>query len=250
MSYHRGYSPLGTIAFPGGSVETGDEAEIGWLGPSPAMWAKAMGMDDPRLARLHIVAAIREVFEETGVLLAGSYTSSVVEVAPSPKWDAKREALVSQDITFQELLGKHGLSLRTDLLKPLMNWISPDFAHRRFNTRYFAAALPAHQAASPLVSKSGWVDWLCPAHLLQERESTGLGDAVGAANTVGRRLDQLVSSGCQLILSKIARSRGCIAYLNHHRPVLAFQPRLVTEDGEFWLEIDTPTSTEGVCRDR
>ena len=51
-------------------------------------------------------------------------------------------AVAEQEKTFTEVLAKRGLSLRTDLLKPLVNWLSPDFAHRRFNTRYFAATVP------------------------------------------------------------------------------------------------------------
>lgn len=250
LSYRRGVSPLGTVAFPGGSVEAADDAEIDWLGPSPSAWAKAMAMDDATLAGQHVVAAIRELFEETGILLAGADAASVVEVAPSAEWLATREALAAQKTTFSEVLFRRGLALRTDLLRPLMNWISPDFAHRRFNTWYFAAILPTNQAASALASKSAWLKWVCPGQLLAERQSTVLGDEIGAQNTTGRTLDQLISSGSALILARIAKSRGCIAYLNQRRPALAFQPRLVTENGELWLEVDTPIGSESVCRER
>jgi len=252
LNYRRGNSPLGTVAFPGGSVEVADDVDsgIGWAGPSAAVWAKTLGIEDAALARKHIVAVIRETFEETGILLAGSDASSLIDVVPSPEWMRKREALAAQEFSFQEMLGKRGLVLRTDLLRPVVNWISPDFAHRRFNTRYFAAATPVNQTPTPLESKSPWASWVCPAKLIEERETTNLGDSIGQPNTVGRTLGELVSSGCDLILSKIALSRGCIAYLNHKRSGLAYQPRLVVEDGTFWLEIDVATLPDGVCRER
>lgn len=252
LSHRRSNSPLGTVAFPGGSVETTDavDASVGWAGPSAAVWAKAMGIEDAALARKHIVAVIRETFEETGILLAGADASSLIDVVPSPEWMKKREALAAQEFSFQDLLSKRGLVLRTDLLKPVANWISPDFAHRRFNTRYFAAAAPVNQTPTPLASKSLWASWVCPAKLIDERDTTNLGDAIGLPNTVGRTLSELVSSGCDLILSKIALSRGCIAYLNHKRSGTAYQPRLVVEDGKFRLEIDVATIPDGVCRER
>ncbi|NYE95601.1 8-oxo-dGTP pyrophosphatase MutT (NUDIX family) [Psychromicrobium silvestre] len=250
LSYRRGYSPLGTVAFPGGSVETTDDVEVDWVGPSPAAWAKTMGMSDDTLARKHIVAVIREAFEETGILLAGSDASSLIDVAPSAEWMKKREGIVSQDFSFQDMLNKRGLALRTDLLKPIINWISPDFAHRRFNTRYFAAAAPVNQTPSPLESKNLWASWVCPAKLIAERDTTTLGEDVGAENTVGRTFGELVSSGCDVILSKIAMSRGCIAYLNHARPANSYQPKLIVEDGHFSLEIDSASMLDGVCRER
>ncbi|ABY24517.1 phosphohydrolase (MutT/nudix family protein) [Renibacterium salmoninarum ATCC 33209] len=252
LSYRQHYSPLGTVAFPGGLVEATDDVDASsrWAGPSPAAWAKTMGTEDIALARKHVVAVIRETFEETGILLAGTDASSLIDVVPSPEWMKKREALAAQEFSFQDILSKRGLVLRTDLLKPVVNWISPDFAHRRFNTRYFAAAAPVNQTPTPLESKSLWGRWACPPKLVAEPNSTALGDEIGLPNTVGRPLFELVSSGFDLILSKIAISRGCIAYLNHKRSGAAYKPRLVVEDGEFWLEVDVAAMPDGICRER
>ena len=93
-----------------------------------------MGTADVGLARRHVVGAIRELFEETGILLAGPDLSTTVESTSSPEWMRAREAVADQEKSFIDVLAKRGLSLRTDLLKPLVNWLSPDFAHRRFNT--------------------------------------------------------------------------------------------------------------------
>ncbi len=61
----------GMTAYPGGGVDPRDgDAEVAWSGPSPARWAAAFGCDE-RLARELVCAAVRETFEEAGVLLAG-----------------------------------------------------------------------------------------------------------------------------------------------------------------------------------
>ncbi|HSU72090.1 MAG TPA: NUDIX hydrolase [Micrococcaceae bacterium] len=251
LGYRRGVSPLGIVSFPGGSVDPADDDATDWLGPSPTMWAKSMGMADEVLARRHVVAAIRETFEETGILLAGTDASSLVEGVQGPEWMKAREAIASQEKSFPEMLAKRGLALRTDLLKPLVNWISPDFAHRRFNTRYFAAAAPVNQEPSILQSKGVWGRWVSAAELVAAREETTLGDEIGQPNTVGLKLTQLTVPGCEIILEKLAAARGCIAYLNHKRPMNAYQARLVETDGLFQLEVDPAPRSEGApCRER
>jgi 8-oxo-dGTP pyrophosphatase MutT (NUDIX family) len=251
LSYRRGVSPLGIVAFPGGSVETTDDDAVDWLGPNPAVWARSMGLTDEVVARRHVVAAIRETFEETGILLAGPDLSSLIEGGQSPEWMKAREAIASQDASFVEMLRKRGLALRTDLLKPLVNWISPDFAHRRFNTRYFGAAAPVNQEPSPLSSKGVWGRWVAASEVVAGRQDTALGDEIGQPNTVGRTLEELTVPGCEIILEKIAAARGCIAYLNHKRPVVAYQPRLVEQDGALLLEVDVAPASEGAaCRER
>ncbi len=251
MGYRRGVSPLGIVAFPGGSIEPVDDDAVDWLGPTPTMWAKSMGLTDEVLARRHVVAAIRETFEETGILLAGADASSLVEGVQGQDWMKAREAIASQEKSFPEMLAKRGLALRTDLLKPLVNWISPDFAHRRFNTRYFAAAAPVNQEPSILSSKGVWGRWVSAAELVAGSDATTLGDEIGQPNTVGLKLAELTVPGCEIILGKIAAARGCIAYLNHKRTVNAYQPRLIQVDGGFALEVDSAPRSEGAaCRER
>ncbi|MCY0905576.1 NUDIX hydrolase [Arthrobacter sp. H14-L1] len=251
LGYRRGVSPLGIVSFPGGSVEAHDDDGVDWVGPSPAAWAKSMGMSDELLARRHVVAAIRETFEETGILLAGDNASSLIEANQGPEWMAAREAIANQDKTFGEMLAKRGLALRTDLLRPLVNWLSPDFAHRRFNTRYFAAAAPVNQTPSQLDSKRVWGRWACAEELVAGRDGVALGEEIGQPNTVGLTLSELTVPGCEIILEKLAASRGCIAYLNHKRATVVYQPRLVEEDGEFWLEVAlAPVSEGAVSRER
>lgn len=245
LTYRPGGSPLGTVAFPGGSLEEADNDPVLWFGPTPAEWAKTMGLADHGLARAHVVAAIRELFEETGVLLAGSDSTSLVEGNLTGEWMQAREAIAAQDKTFAELLNRRGLGLRTDLIKPLSNWISPDFAHRRFDTRYFAVVQPITQQTALLESKGVWGAWKCAGRLIAEREDSLLGNEIGQENTVGLTLSELTVPAVEIMLEKIASSRGCIAYMSHRRPARTYQPSLVARDDGFFLEVETPAATEG-----
>ncbi|MDO5754273.1 NUDIX hydrolase [Arthrobacter sp.] len=252
MTYRPGGSPLGTVAFPGGTIETADDDVTDWVGPSPVAWAKSLGTDDIGLAKRHVVAAIREMFEETGILLAGPDASSLVESISGQEWMRARESIATQESTFGALLERYGLALRTDLLKPLSHWTSPDFAHRRFDVRYFAAARPVNQELSLLSSKGVWGRWVSAAEVVASRNSSVLGDEIGQPNTVGMSLDELLVPGVEIILEKIAAARGCIAYLNHKRPINKYQPTLVVDaDGQFCLEVPAvPTSEGAACRER
>ena len=252
MTYRPGGSPLGTFAFPGGTVEPADDDVTDWVGPSPVAWAKSLGTDDIGLAKRHVVAAIREMFEETGVLLAGPDASSLVEGISGQEWMRARESIATQESTFTALLERYGLALRTDLLKPLSHWTSPDFAHRRFDVRYFASARPVNQEPSLLRSKGVWGRWASAADILAERSSSALGDEIGQPDSVGLEVEELVVPGVQIILEKIAAARGCIAYLNHKRPTYEYRPQLVVDaDGQFSLEVQTaPMSEGGPCRER
>ncbi len=246
LTYRPGSSPLGTIGFPGGSVEAGDDDAVGWLGPAPAKWAQIMGLDDPQLARRYVVAATRETFEESGVLLAGPDAGTLVEETRGGDWMRDREAVASQEQSFAAIMRRRGLSLRTDLIKPLAHWLSPDFAHRRFDTQYFTAVVPVNQTTSVLASKGVWGQWLPAAKVISERSETALGDAIGDDNTEGFTLAELTVPATEVILERMAKARGCIAYLSHKRPIRLYQPELVERDGAYLLAVDLPVaSAEG-----
>ena len=245
LSYRRGESPLGRIAFPGGSVEENDDAQAAWYGPAPSAWAKSMGIDDARLARRHVVAAIRELFEETGILLAGPDESTLLETNRGPELMAARTAIATGDASFLELLGKRGLGLRTDLLRPVSNWHSADFALRRFDTRYFAAVQPIGQETSLLEGKGVWGGWRSAAAEIGARDTTSLGDEIGLPDTAGLTLGELTVPQVELVLEKLATARGCIAYLASRRPAKVFQPELVQNDDGYWLAVALSSAGEG-----
>jgi len=250
LGYRPGQSPLGAVAFPGGSFVPGDEDDVEWFGPTPGEWAARLGILDHRVARSHVVCAIRELFEETGVLLAGTDGLATVENTTTAEWMEVREAVAGQDKPFSQVLSKRGLGLRTDLLRPLSHWISPDFAHRRFDTWYFAAAVPLHQEPTLLRGKGVWAEWKAAAEVVASRATAELGDEVGQPDTAGLPLSEITTPAVEVTLEKIATTRGTVAYLSHRRDLMSYHPGLVEIAGDFYLDVTASTASEGGGRAR
>ena len=94
----------GFYVFPGGRVDPRDaDAEIAWVGPSAAEWARRFGSDEAE-ARALLCAAVRETFEESGVLLAGPDEHSVVADTTGEDWEADRRRLVARETSLAEFL--------------------------------------------------------------------------------------------------------------------------------------------------
>jgi 8-oxo-dGTP pyrophosphatase MutT (NUDIX family) len=159
----------GMTAYPGGGVDPRDgDTEIAWAGPSPVQWGTAFGCDE-RTARELVCAAVRETFEEAGVLLAGSPDGDqAVPDVSGADWEAQRQALLSRELSLAELLAGRGLALRSDLLRPFAHWITPPDEPRRYDTKFFVAALPAGQEARHVSTEADEAEWLTPATALAE----------------------------------------------------------------------------------
>jgi 8-oxo-dGTP pyrophosphatase MutT (NUDIX family) len=213
LRYRSGATPLGAVAFPGGSLEPYDEDECAWFGPTPAQWARVLGLEDHRLARRHVAGAIRELFEETGILLAGTDPHSVVENPGGGEWMEARRALDEQQTTLSALLNRRGHGLRTDLLRAVGRWHSPHFAHRRFDTQYFAVAVPHGQDATLLAGKGLWAEWMPAGWVLAGRRGTRLGDGIGRPETLGRRLGELTVPAVELLLERMAAAGSTVEFL-------------------------------------
>ncbi|MEV5570507.1 NUDIX hydrolase [Spirillospora sp. NPDC052269] len=153
----------GAYVFPGGSVDPRDgEASPAWTGPSPSEWGRAFGADEP-LARELVCAAVRETFEETCVLLAGPTGESVVDDTRGDEWERGRKALLDRSLSFAGFLDERGLVLRSDLLRPWAHWITPAIEPKRYDTRFFVAAMPAGQRARDVSTEADRVAWVRPA---------------------------------------------------------------------------------------
>ena len=125
--------------FPGGGVDPRDfDHSVAWAGPTPAEWAARLGVDE-RTARALVCAAVRETFEESGVLLAGT-ADAVVADTTGADWEADRVALEARELAFTEFLDRRGLVLRSDLLGVWAGWLTPEFEPRRYRTWFFVAA--------------------------------------------------------------------------------------------------------------
>jgi 8-oxo-dGTP pyrophosphatase MutT (NUDIX family) len=156
VRHHKIDFASGALVFPGGSVDAGDHA----IAADPASCGVAAGLDErDRLSR---VAALRETFEECGVLLArprGSGEGSgarVVDLAGK-----------SQGRSFSELIAAENLELALDALIPFAHWITPPILPKRFDTRFYIAAAPSDQIAIHDGSESVDSVWISPARALE-----------------------------------------------------------------------------------
>ena len=215
----------GMCVFPGGGVDERDfDASIAWAGPSPAQWAQLLGVDEAR-ARALVCAAVRETFEESGVLLAGSSPVEVVADTSGDDWEADRVALESRSLAFTAFLEKRGLVLRSDLLGAWSGWLTPIFEPRRYRTWFFVADLPEGQVTRDVSTESSSVTWqtalsaveavekqelfmLPPTYLtcLEVSQFSSVGSIMAA--TAGRRVEmfmpQVVADGEEFVLSRPA----------------------------------------------
>jgi glyoxylase-like metal-dependent hydrolase (beta-lactamase superfamily II)/8-oxo-dGTP pyrophosphatase MutT (NUDIX family) len=148
--------------FPGGRLDTADADPSlvlrSALAPEEAAIALG-GHLDPAVALAVHLAALRELFEEAGVLLADGE-------APRAAIDAGRSALLAGEATLAGLASDLGLWLRADLLVPLSRWVTPPIMPRRFDAQFFAAMLP--DGVEPSFEGGEVVDhaWLRPSDAL------------------------------------------------------------------------------------
>lgn len=152
----------GAYAYPGGGVDPrDDEHQIHWAGPTRAWWAARLGVDETT-AQAIVCAAVRETYEEAGVLLAGPTAETVVGDTTGAEWEADRAALVGRELSFAEFLERRGLVLRSDLLGAWTRWITPEFEPRRYDTWFFVAALPQGQRTRNASTEADRTVWIRP----------------------------------------------------------------------------------------
>jgi 8-oxo-dGTP pyrophosphatase MutT (NUDIX family) len=187
----------GVLAFPGGKVHAADRDS-----------------DDPAAAAR--MAALRETFEECGILLAAMAAGAAAErEALLPL----RERIERDPGLWRPALAERGVALAAETLVPWAHWITPVFAPKRFDTRFFAAAAPADQA--PLAGReAASYLWARPAEILAEAEA-------------GQRLVVFVTRMNLLRLAQYADVPAALAAARRG-PVLPIQPRKVeTPEGAF-----------------
>jgi len=158
--------------FPGGRVDASDADPATWArveGVTPASAARRLGLeetDPPALA--YYVAAVREAFEETGILVGlrpdGSHPPTAAE---SPDVERVRNDLMSDRVAFAEALLRLGCRLRCEGLEYFAHWITPRRQPRRFDTRFFAARV--QERTTPIVDTREMTDarWITPGEALR-----------------------------------------------------------------------------------
>jgi 8-oxo-dGTP pyrophosphatase MutT (NUDIX family) len=223
----------GACVFPGGSVDERDAdpvAEEAWTGPAPADLGYLLGISAER-ARTLVCAAVRETFEESGVLLAGP---SPGELVPDGAVE-DRHALLDGSLSLGELLSRRHLVLRADLLTPWARWITPEISPRRFDTWFFAAALPPGQlagltAAGPGESDSG------------SESDSGTWWRPAAALEAARAGQITLLPPTAVTLAELAAYQDIAGILGERRVITPLMPTLVVEDERAWLAM--PEATE------
>jgi 8-oxo-dGTP pyrophosphatase MutT (NUDIX family) len=140
----------GQFVFPGGKVDDADHGEVFEPmcdGLDDAHASQLLGIDHGGLAWL--VAAVREVFEEAGVLLARPSGSedvvSLDDPAVADRYGEARHAIHEGRLTLAEFCAQEGLLLLVDRIRLVDHWVTPMGERRRFDTRFFVAAAPPAQ---------------------------------------------------------------------------------------------------------
>jgi 8-oxo-dGTP pyrophosphatase MutT (NUDIX family) len=130
----------GAYVFPGGSRHAEDE-----------------GFEDP-----HRATAIRELFEEVGILIARRHDGSFAR----DRECQRLRATLSGGRSFPESLAARELTPALDRLTLLSRWITPEVLRRRFDTRFYLARRPAGQSVQPQAGEVEEVIWISPARAL------------------------------------------------------------------------------------
>ncbi|MGI8948754.1 MAG: NUDIX hydrolase [Ornithinimicrobium sp.] len=222
------------LAYPGGGVDPRDaEVDVSWVGPGPSVWAELLGM--PRAsARQVVLAAVRELFEECGVLLAGPGGGGPVQGLAASGWQDERGALLDRRVSLAELLSRNGLSLRADLLTAVGRWITPACEPRRYDTAFFAARMPPGQVADGRTTESVRSRWVAATDALTERR-----DGVEA-----------MLPPTQVLAEQLAASPGVSQVLVQRPRVHAVQPWPVEHDAAVWMRAPVDALGHGIPPDR
>ncbi len=157
----------GAYAFPGGRVDPADivPLDVDWCSGAPAAAARLRDLAPDEALGYH-VAALRELFEESGVLLARGGDGQPLRAFP-PALGARlveaRRALANRTATLSSIVTDAGVRLAPDLLVPLSHWVTPEIEPRRFDTRFFIARVPAGQVPVHDSTETTDSEWLAPA---------------------------------------------------------------------------------------
>ncbi|MEV4901056.1 NUDIX hydrolase [Citricoccus sp. NPDC055426] len=159
----------GVSAFPGGRIDPADElAGYLWEGTDLTAWATLLGLD-AGAAGMVLAGAVRETFEETGVLLAQHQDGTPVRPEALAGLPAEARIQVEHHgLDFGTLLSDHGLRPDVSGMRPLSRWITPEGPPRRYDTYFFAAALPAGQAPGVLSFEGVDSRWTTAADALAD----------------------------------------------------------------------------------
>lgn len=215
----------GDYVFAGGKIEADDMPEDGerfcrGLTPQQAT-ARLGGGLAPREALSYWVGAIREAFEEVGVLLAYEADERLLRITPGSRqrYESYRAACQKANPAFFDMLRAERLTLATDRLAYFAHWITPEEQPIRFDTRFFAALMPPEQ--EPLVDGHEIVDlkWLTPADAIAASKRK----EIGLRTPTIKNLELVADGGVPA--ARVVTSLGV-------REVPTIRPRVLQVDGK------------------
>ncbi len=159
----------GAAVFPGGVLDARDrEAHVHCVGPDDASVSALLGLAAGGLD--YLVAAVRESFEEVGVLLAQGGAGGF-DVAALTTW---RDRLQSGNASMADFCRAEGLRLDLGGLVYFSHWLTPPGVPKRFDTRFFVAAAPADQVAQADLGEAVELMWLTPQAALEPQRGLKL----------------------------------------------------------------------------
>lgn len=208
----------GAMVFPGGKVDPGDS--------DPGLAARFRG--DAALTdadRAFRVAAIRESFEECGILLARARgETELVDEARTRRIEAAhRDALCNADTTFAAIAEAEDLELAGDLPVHFAHWITPDVMPKRFDTHFFLVESPAGQTAVHDGGEAVDSVWITPQAAIAEEASDRL-------NIIFPTLMQLKKLAPHKSVADAVAATTAV-------PVVTVLPQIEQVDGEPMLHI-------------
>ncbi len=210
----------GFYVFPGGAVDSSDSGpEVDAISPhlDDAEASAALGIDAGGLA--YWVAAIRECFEEAGVLLAAHHSGEVVrfdEPAVAERFTVARHGVHDGSVRLVDLCATEGLYLVTGDIQYVSHWITPVGEPRRFDTRFFVARAP--DAQEPLHDDGETIAslWVNPADALTRADAGELAMIVPTRRNLEFLLPHATAAEVLAAASRVGRPP-------------AIQPRIITE---------------------
>jgi 8-oxo-dGTP pyrophosphatase MutT (NUDIX family) len=168
--HRRSGFAAGAWVFPGGVVDERDRdgALLERLdGPTPGQWARRLGLVDAGEALGYVAAAIREAFEETGILLAAVDSRFSPHANAAASLDVARRALLNDVVSLHDVVVGNGLCLSGGELIYIAHWITPTPEPRRYDTRFFAARAPAGAQCTVHDAEMTDAAWLRPADAVE-----------------------------------------------------------------------------------
>lgn len=167
VRHHQIEFNSGALVFPGGSVDRNDRE----IAANSALYSGGEGLDEEALG--FRIAAIRETFEESGILLARPKGSNaLVDAKRASEIEAAHRAdLNDRKTNFLQVLTDNGMVLALDALVPYAHWITPEGMPKRFDTWFFLAAAPPDQLGAHDGKESTDSIWVSPREALAGGES-------------------------------------------------------------------------------